>query len=306
MFGELAKRPAAIAGSGAAAVCVWLLITNWGPIAAGHPTYLIFYVGLLAAGVLVAGLALRNPDQRGRLWLSIIGAVLFVVFTVIAIWLKPFGATDVALTAMEGTDTVAVTQDGGRIVMEPTGGFDTGVIFYPGARVDARAYANILMPLAEAGNQVVIVKEPLGIAFFSTSFADRWIADNPGPRAWIIGGHSLGGAVSSLVADGNDAIDGLLLYASFPASDISGRTGLEVSSIYGTNDGLATPEQVEASVVDLPSTAVLVPIVGAIHSDFGDYGLQPGDGTADITRPDAQAQIAEASLELIDGLATGP
>ena len=31
MFGELAKRPAAIAGAGAAAVCVWLLITNWGP-----------------------------------------------------------------------------------------------------------------------------------------------------------------------------------------------------------------------------------------------------------------------------------
>ena len=287
-------------------MCVWLLITNWGPIAAGHPTYLIFYVGLLAAGALVAGLALRNPDKRGRLWLSIIGAVVFVVFTVIAIWLKPFGATDVALEAMQGTDTVSVTQNGGRIVLEPAGGFDTGIIFYPGARVDARAYANILMPLAEAGNQVVIVKEPLGIAFFSTSFADRWIADNPEPTSWIIGGHSLGGAVSSIAADGNESVDGLLLYASFPASDISGRSGLEVSSIYGTNDGLATPEQVEASAIDLPPTAVLVPIVGAIHSDFGDYGLQPGDGTADITRPDAQAQIAEASLTLIDRVRRNP
>ena len=138
MFGELAKRPAAIAGAGAAAVCVWLLVTNWGPVSAGHPTYLIFYVGLLAAGVLVAALALRNPDKRGRLWLSIIGAVVFVVFTVTAIWLKPFGATDVALEAMKGTDSVSVTQSSGRIVMEPTGGFDTGIIFYPGARVDAR------------------------------------------------------------------------------------------------------------------------------------------------------------------------
>ncbi len=304
---KISRRPADIGGGAAAVVALWLLVTNWGPIAAGHPSYLVFYVGLIVAGASTVVWTILRPDRPYRRWLSILGAVVFIAFTIVAFWLKPFGATDVALDAMEGSATVSVTQDWSRILMEPIGSDPlAGLVFYPGARVDARAYANILTPVVEAGYRVVIVKPPLGIAFFSTSYAGNWVDDDTAIGRWAVGGHSLGGVVASTSEDSYGEIVGLVLYASYPSSDISDRSGLAVSSIYGTNDGLAEPERIRASASDLPPTAVLVPIEGGIHSDFGDYGPQPGDGQPGITRSEAQAQIIEATLALMARIAETP
>ena len=298
MFQDLAKRPAAIASAGAVLTSLWLLITNWDPITAGHPTYLVYYLGLIALGLFIAGRWLGDPERTGRLWLSIIGAIVMVGLTILAIWLRPFGATEVGLAAMDGSDAVTVTQSSSRILMEPSAEPLGGLIFYPGARVDARAYANVLTPIVEAGYEVVIVKPPLGIAFFSTSFASGWIDARPDIDTWAVGGHSLGGVVASSSADGDEPIDGLVLYASFPASDISGAP-VQVSSIYGLNDAIAEPQRIEDSATDLPATAVFVPLDGVIHSDFGDYGPQPGDGRPALTKPEAQSLIADATLELM-------
>jgi len=49
----------------------------------------------------------------------------------------------------------------------------------------------------------------------------------------------------------------------------------------------------------LPPDTRYVVIDGGIHSFFGDYGLQSGDGTPSITRDEAQAQIHAASLDLL-------
>lgn len=304
MFSDLAKRPAAIASAGTVLTCLWLLVTNWDPIRYGHPTYLVFYVGLMAVGILIVVRWLRDPERTGRLWLSIIGAIVMVVLTLVAIWLRPFGATDVALDAMEGSDTVTVSQTGSHILMEPVGvDPPAGLVFYPGARVDARAYANVLTPVVEAGYEVVIVKAPVGIAFFSTSFAQGWISDHPDIDTWAVGGHSLGGVVASTSVAGDRPVSGLVFFASYPLTDLSDRSEVAVSSIYGLNDAIAEPSRIEESAADLPGTAVFVPIEGAIHSDFGDYGLQPGDGRPGITRPEAQAVIAEATLALMARIA---
>lgn len=298
MFQDLAKRPAAIASTGAVITCAWLLVTNWDPIRAGHPTYLVYYVGLMAVGSFVAIRWLRNPERERRLWLSLIGALVVVGLTVVAIWIRPFGATESGLEAMQGSDAVSVSQTGSRILMEPDGDPVGGLVFYPGARVDARAYANILTPVVEAGWEVVIVKPPFGIAFFSTSFAERWIEERPSLDTWAVGGHSLGGVVAASAADRDRGVDALVLYASFPASDIS-RADVDVVSIYGLDDGIAAPEDIEASRSDLPASAELVPLDGVVHSDFGDYGIQPGDGRPTLTKPDAQELIADATLELL-------
>lgn len=301
MFQDLAKRPAAIASAGAIITCLWLLVTNWDPIRHGHPTYLVYYLGLMAIAGLIALRWLRNPERTSRLWLSIIGALAIIGLTILAIWIRPFGAADVAVDAMEGSDTVTVTQSGSRILMEPTDAApSTGLIFYPGARVDARAYANILTPIAEAGYQVVIVKPPFGIAFFSTSFAEGWIADHPEIDRWAVAGHSLGGVVAATSTD-RAPLDGLVFWASFPASDISS-TAPSTSSIFGTNDGLTTVERIDASRADLPSDTLFVAVEGGVHSDFGDYGLQPGDGRPTITRPEAQAIIVEGTLALLSAI----
>jgi hypothetical protein len=192
---------------------------------------------------------------------------------------------------------VSVRTTGLVVRMEPDHPKSTGLVFYPGAKVDPRAYANILRPIAEAGYPVVIIKLPFNLAVLSPDAADTVVGDDDEVDRWVVGGHSLGGAMAATYASKeHDELAGLLLYAAYPASDMSRRTGLDVTSIYGTEDGLATVADIEDSKANLPPDSLFVPIDGGIHAYFGDYGAQSGDGTSTITRSDAQAQIVEATL----------
>jgi dienelactone hydrolase len=148
---------------------------------------------------------------------------------------------------------------------------------------------------------VTIVKPPLGFAFL----AGGPEADVEGDQATVVGGHSLGGVAAALDAANEAGIDGLLLWASFPADSIADRTGLATMSIYGSKDALTTPADVAESMADLPPTTTFVEIEGAVHSFFGDYGDQGGDGVPTISRAEAQARIVAATLELLDGLLNG-
>ena len=83
---------------------------------------------------------------------------------------------------------------------------------------------------------------------------------------------------------------GLLLLGSYCATDLSG-TQLPVLSIGGEQDGLSTPEKIDAARPLLPADAVLVAIPGASHASFGDYGPQAGDGTPTATDADVEAVV---------------
>jgi hypothetical protein len=291
------KRPAVLGAAGLVVASAWALFTNLDTVLNSHPSYLILYVGSLVIGAAVIGVGIGRRDRRRRLWLSIPSAVLLLALAGADLWLAPFGATQVALDAMGDSDAVIVTSTMTEITFEPRDTSpEVGVVFYPGARVDTRAYAHLLRPLAEAGHMVVIVKEPLGIAFLSTGFAGSWIEDHPEVTTWIVAGHSLGGVVASMNAGSSTTgVDGLLLWASYPSSDISG-SAVDALSVFGTNDGLTTPDRIAESVPDLPPSAEFVPIEGGIHSFFGNYGLQPGDGEPGVPREVAQAEIVEATL----------
>ena len=211
-----------------------------------------------------------------------IGSVALVVgavgWLVVVWWSRPFSAQEPALTAMASDSSVSVDESLTRIVMTPTGpSSDTAVFYQPGAKVEARAYAAVLRPLAEAGHRVVIVKQPMGIAFLSLGAFDQVRSDFPEVTGWVLGGHSLGGTVASIQADGASgdgpgSARGLLLHASYPAGDISESLQAAVTSVFGTNDGLATPQDIEASRANLPDSAQFVPVEGAVHAFFGDYG----------------------------------
>jgi Alpha/beta hydrolase family len=43
-------------------------------------------------------------------------------------------------------------------------------------------------------------------------------------------------------------------------------------------------------------------IQGGNHSQFGDYGLQPGDNEATITRADQQKQVVDATAQFLKEL----
>jgi predicted alpha/beta-hydrolase family hydrolase len=180
-----------------------------------------------------------------------------------------------------------------------------GIVLYPGGRVDPRAYAPAARALARQGHLVVIVPMPLNLAFFRPSAASQVIDAFPEVTRWAVGGHSLGGAMAARFAyRSSGAADGLVLWASYPAEsdDLSDR-GIAVSSIYGTRDGLATLEKIDASRPLLPPSTFWVPVEGGNHAQFGWYGPQAGDNQATIGRAEQQQQIIEATDRLLRTLA---
>ena len=246
--------------------------------------------------------------NRSR-WLRRVLLVIGVIFALgvagfVIYFSHPMPAMPVALAAMQSSDTVAVTDLSDQIIFMPATHPVAALVFYPGARVDPAAYAARLRPLAEHGYAVFIAKFPLNLAMFGVDRAGEIIAQHPEIHKWAIGGHSMGGAFATYFLDGNDVVQGMLMYASYPAKDMAHKTALVSMSIYGTNDGLATVDDIENAKPSMPPHTEYVPIVGGIHSYFGDYGLQPGDGVPTISREDAASQIVAASLKMMDQLAS--
>jgi len=287
-------------------IVAWVLITQLPAVVHGNPAYAVM-LGLTVAGCLWA-LWLhrrRRPALHGWRRAGSIALCVGAVGWLAATWyFRPFSAQEPALAAMQSDGEVLVTESASRVVMEPADGSvaDVGVFYQPGAKVEARAYAAVLRPLAESGYRVVIIKQPLGIAFLSLGAFSDVQSSYPQTRAWVLGGHSLGGTVAAIQADDHDddatgPARGLLLHASYPAGDISQSLSAEVLSVSGTNDGLATPADIEASVPNLPEGSAFDAIEGAIHSYFGDYGPQPGDGQPTISHDEARTLISNATVE---------
>ena len=49
----------------------------------------------------------------------------------------------------------------------------------------------------------------------------------------------------------------------------------------------------------LPHGTIMQVIQGGNHAQFGNYGLQPGDGTATISAADQQRQAADLTARLL-------
>jgi len=204
-----------------------------------------------------------------------------------------------ALTALQSDAQVKV-ETGAWYVFRPAASEPTtGLIFYPGGHVDPRAYAPTARAMAAQGYLVVIVPMPLNLAVFGVEKASGVMAAFPSIKRWAVGGHSLGGSMAaSYVHRHPQAVQGLMLWASYPAdSDSLASSSLMVTSIYGTQDGQV--DKLEKSGTLLPIGTVWVRIEGGNHGQFGWYGLQPGDGQATISRAAQQEQVAQATVQLL-------
>jgi Alpha/beta hydrolase family len=285
-------------------------VTAWSGIVASHPSYLLVLVAILLVAVTVLAVWGGRVWQERRvprgqrtvrtLVRTLLAATVLVVVGVVVLYFRPLPASGSATGLLTNTADVEVTETLTRIEFAPVDAATTGFVFYPGALVDARAYAPTLRPLAEAGYLVTVVKMPMGVAFFGGGAAGAVIAEHPEIEHWAIGGHSLGGAVASNFArDHRDEIDALVLWAAYPTGPMADAEGLVVLSVSASNDGLATPDDIEASVTDLPIGTQFVEVDGAVHAFFGDYGDQRGDGEATVSRRDAQTQIVDATATFL-------
>ncbi|MBP9041427.1 MAG: alpha/beta hydrolase [Anaerolineaceae bacterium] len=211
-----------------------------------------------------------------------------------------------AEAALQTDDQVGV-KVGQWLVFEPRGSYaEIGLIFYPGGRVDYRAYAPYAHQLASNGYLVIIPEMPLNLAVLGINKADPIIEAYPKIKGWVIGGHSLGGSMAAVYLQNHpDEINGLILLASYPAgsTDLSGYQGM-VLSISADRDGLTTAEDIDQSEILLPASTRFVVIEGGNHAQFGYYGDQKGDNLAIITRATQQKAILEYTLQFLKGMAS--
>jgi len=240
--------------------------------------------------------------------------IIYIVLLIIAVLMGGFliwasgasGPMSEALQALQPGGSVQI-ETKPWIVFKPDGQEpSTGFIFYPGGKVDPRSYAPAARAIAEQGYLVVIVPMPLNLAVLSPGKAADVIQAFPEVKTWAIGGHSLGGAMAANYAKKHsEQITGLVLWASYPASsDDLSQGNLKVVSIYGTNDQVAASGRIDASKALLPADTHFVPIEGGNHAGFGWYGPQSGDGEATISREEQQAQVVQATLNLLKVLST--
>lgn len=243
--------------------------------------------------------------RKFRRTLPWILGLLVVVSAAFVIWgSTPARPMPEALAALQ-SDTQVTVSDSRWIVFSPVNTEpDTGFIFYPGGRVDARAYAPAARQIAAQGYLVVIVPMPLNLAVLNPGAADDVIAAYPQMQRWAVGGHSLGGAMAANFAKNNpETVQGLVLWAAYPASsDDLSASSLSALSIYGTLDGLTTGDKINASRALLPEDTNYVPIEGGNHAQFGWYGEQSGDNAAAIPRQVQQEQIVQAAVALLNSL----
>ncbi|WP_282004340.1 alpha/beta hydrolase [Propioniciclava sinopodophylli] len=244
--------------------------------------------------------ARSRPRGRRALWVVLALVVSAVV--AVSVLLPAYPADRTAEAALADPPAgVTVVADADAITLVPTGRPRSGLVFQPGARVDARAYGPILMPVAQSGHLVVIVRQPLGIGFLAIDKPRQVMGAHPEIEQWTLGGHSLGGvAAAQYLSTDPQGADKLLLWASYPAGSLADLTTLEVASIGGEQDPMVTPAQLEESRANLPPGASITIVPGAIHAHFGDYGTQAGDGNATVDRAQAQAAIVAASLALLE------
>ncbi|MFN2340363.1 MAG: alpha/beta family hydrolase [Halanaerobium sp.] len=239
--------------------------------------------------------------KRYKILITITTFIL-IIAAVFTIWLlNPYQAVEEAAALLE-QENIEITEENWLLFKTKAGDSDKGLIFYPGARVEAEAYAPLAAQIAEAGYQVIITPMPLNLAVLGINKADQIMKKYQDIEDWFITGHSLGGAMAANYAKQNSSkLEGLILLAAYPAeSDDLSASSLDVLSIYAANDSFATLEDIEESKKLLPKNTVWHKIEGGNHSQFGYYGFQRGDAEAEITREEQQQEILKEILSFIE------
>lgn len=234
---------------------------------------------------------------------KIFGIGIIVLLIGFFIWAnKAYSPNETAKLAMTSTQKVEVKVDN-YISFTPKNKKATkGFIFYPGAKVEPESYAPICRAIAEQGYEVAILDVPFNIALLGQNKAEKVMKDYPEITNWAVGGHSLGGVAASNFASKNNAVDGVILLASYPMNDHLKQMNKYVLSVWGSKDGVVNFKELIKAKEKLPKDTQYVEIEGANHSQFGDYGLQKGDHEALISSDKQMERTYKNIVKFLDSL----
>ena len=231
--------------------------------------------------------------------------VLIALSGALYIYVSDFYRAQAGAAAILADDSAGLAVfDGGIAIGSPAA--EKGFIFYPGGKVEYTAYLPLLQKISDGGVFCVAVKMPFNLAVFDANAAARIMDDYPEIKQWSIGGHSLGGAMAAVyAADNQDRLAGLVLLAAYPTKDLKA-SGLSVLSLYGSEDGVLNFDKYTDALGLMPENFREVRIEGGNHAQFGDYGLQAGDGQALVSAGEQLAITAGEIFEFIEKLDARP
>lgn len=202
-------------------------------------------------------------------------------------------------SSMAAAKSAKITKD--YLLFESKESAKATIIFYQGALVEEKAYANLANDLAESGYNVYILKTPLNLPVLSSKKALAIIKEKNLKNVYLAG-HSLGGVVACMNADAAKTnVTGLILLASYPSekTDLS-KDKLKVLSITASKDKILKWNQYNKAKKRLPQDTKYVNISGGNHCEFGDYGHQAKDGKASISQKEQEKEIATAITSFIN------
>jgi dienelactone hydrolase len=243
-------------------------------------------------------------DSKKKIILIAVLAIILIAVAGFAIYVSDYYHADSeALNALQPTENYTVSNGADSITFTPAQNkSSTGIIIYPGGKVQAESYAVLASKLAESGYTTIIVKMPFNLAFFGSNKADDVIANHSEISAWIIGGHSLGGVFASDYAVNNqNKIAGVVYLGAYPSSDASNAT-FKALSLRGSLDNLTQESDISDNKNKFPTNTTFITIEGGNHFNFGNYGIQSGDNNSTITREQQQNQTVQHIIEFINGL----
>lgn len=205
-----------------------------------------------------------------------------------------------------GQARVSLEDAGGRVLsIRPAGGEgNLLLVMYVGAPVRPQAYEWLGRALAERGVHTVIPEFFADLAITDTHRADALIARYAAGRPVVLAGHSLGGVMAAdYTAAHRDTVRGLVLMASYPQAGVD-LTGAPIValSLLAERDAVADGAKVRAGLAQLPAGSRLETVPGAVHSFFGRYGPQAGDGVPTVSRAQAEATIVRLVGDYLAGV----
>ena len=246
----------------------------------------------------------RKPiTVRG--WIRRIWVTAGLLFTGWLAWNLQAHGVPASAYASDAAIEVVASPDYTLFLPRATAGPPTrAVAFLPGGLVDPDAYAPVVRELAARGLRAALVTLPFRSAI-TAGMRDQLRARITAASAYmgadlrlVLAGHSRGAALAaSFAADGLE-IDGLVLIGTtHPRDHDLSQARYPVLRILGTRDCVASVAGARANAHNLPRHTKVLEIAGANHAQFGFYGSQINDCSAEISRAEQQRQLIDAIVQ---------
>lgn len=271
---------------------VWKSIT-------GFPCVIFFAIGCVCmTAMIILAFALDPANSRSNWIEQIVNTIAQLCFLlgIMIIWYSSdsYQATEEAYACMAGSDIVSVSETKFGLFFDGPG-TENALIFYPGGKVEYTAYSPLMLLMAEDGTDCFLCEMPYDLAVFNINAAKK-VTDRYTYKKWFIGGHSLGGAMASVYAEGDADISGVVLLGAYPTSEPSHPTLM----VYGSNDEVIDPQKLEQGFA--MGNVMGIAIEGGNHANFGCYEVQEGDGESKLTPEEQWYSTKKIVNEFISAL----